>query len=178
MATRRNPSSLSPVATDYPYGMMSIMSDGGKSGVGQFTEEVKEVASEIVKDVKDEVGQILEQGVQSVSGTQPTPQQLQQKQQEEQQKLAEAQRKIEFWKRLEAEQKAAREQENQKQLQNQETLQQEEQLKKDKEVEKKQAIPSPAKKEVVPGVPNQPKQTREDLLRAQGERRSGRGVGG
>ena len=61
------------------------MADGA-SGVKQFSEEMGQAAGEVAKDVKDSVGEVLEQGVQSVVGTQLTPQQIQRKEIERQKK--------------------------------------------------------------------------------------------
>lgn len=57
------------------------------NGVKQFTGEIKQAASEVAKDVTDTVGEMIEQGVQSVTGTPLTPQQIQQKQMEDQKKI-------------------------------------------------------------------------------------------
>lgn len=143
------------------------MNDSG-SGVKQFAEEMGQTAGEVVKDVKDEVGQMIEQGAQSIAGKQFTPQQIQQKQLEDQQKLAEARRKIKWWKDIAAAQKKVREEEKQKQLQRQQLEEQEKQKKKMEEARRKQAIPQVAK----------PLTISEAIARTQAERSKGRGVGG
>ena len=55
------------------------MADLG-SGIKQVAEETAEVVKEVTEEVKDSLGQTLEQGAQSATGTQLTPQQIQQKQ--------------------------------------------------------------------------------------------------
>lgn len=152
------------------------MADGGLSGIKQVTEETAQTVGEVAKDVKDEIGRAIEQGVQSVAGTQLTPQQLQpfdsaqgkQKQLEDQQKLAEARRKIDYWKKIEQEQKKVREEEKQKQLQIQQFEEQEKQKKKMEEAKRKQIFSTPAK---APSLS-------EAIARTQAERSKGRGVGG
>ena len=62
------------------------MSDSGGGGK-QFTDEIKSEAVDVAKEVTDQVGQMVEQGVQSITGTQLTPQQIQQKEQDRQEKL-------------------------------------------------------------------------------------------
>lgn len=138
------------------------MADGG-SAVKQFTEEVAEAAGEVAKDVKDTVGQMLEQGVQSATGAQLTPQQIQQKQIDEQTQMAEARRKIAFYRRNAGEQKIVRQENKQKEQQRLEALQQEIQQKKIEEIQQKE----PKK----PGLP-------EAILRTQAEYKPGKGVGG
>lgn len=149
------------------------MTDSPSGGIPQFTNEVKAVTGEIVKDVKDNVGQMLEQGVQSVVGTTLTPQQIQQQKQEEQTKLAEARRKIDYWKKIEVGQKGVRDVEKQKQMAK---VQQEEEEKKNKKLKeeqrKNQVIFSPAKKG--PQFPGQP----EDIALSKPELRTGHGKGG
>lgn len=50
--------------------------------------EFKQVSSEIVNKVKDQVGQVIESGVQSVTGSQLDPQQVQKKKNEDAKQLA------------------------------------------------------------------------------------------
>lgn len=119
------------------------MADGG-SAVKQFTEEVVEATGEVAKDVKDTVGQMLEQGVQSATGAQLTPQQIQQKQLEDQKKIAENRRKIAFWQKLQAEQQAVRQTEKQKEMQRMQSQQQEKQVAEFKQIEKKKEPINPA----------------------------------
>ena len=92
------------------------MSDSG-SGIKPFTEETAQVAGEVAKDIKDSVGQAIEQGVQSIVGTQPTPQQQQQKRQEEQQGLEKARKVINYYKTLDTNIKKAQEERKQKEMQ-------------------------------------------------------------
>lgn len=104
------------------------MSDDGKSPIGGTFEDI----GEAFVPARDQVGQAIEAGIQSVipPAKQQSPAQQQQKQVEDQQKLAEARRKIDWWKKLEEAQKKAREEEKQKQLAR---LQQEEEEKRKKQ---------------------------------------------
>lgn len=143
--------------------------------VGQFTDEMEQAVGAVAKEVRDEVGQSIEQGVQSVVGKQLTTQQLQQKQSEDQKKLVETRRKIAWFKDLGVAQKKVREQENQKLAQRQQSEEQEEQKKKMEEDQKKQVIISPAKRK--PQVPGQ-KAPIEEIARTRQEIGKGHGVGG
>lgn len=134
------------------------------NSVKQFTEELEQTAGEIKIDVKDEIGQALEQGVQSVVGTQLTPQQIQQKQIDDQNKIAEARRKINFYQKTAREQAAVRQQNKQKEMQRKQEEQQETEQKKVEEVQIKQAQKKPGISEAV--------------LRSQAELKVGKGVGG
>lgn len=136
----------------------------GRTVIGQFTEETQEAVREVAQDVKDEVGQMVEQGVQSIAGIQLTPQQIQQKQIDDQKKIGEARRKLAFYQKVDQEQKMIRQQEKQKQMQKQQMEAQEEQQKKVEKIQLQQA----SKK---PGVP-------EEIMRSQAERKVGKGVGG
>ena len=138
------------------------MADLG-SGIKQVAEETIEEVGEVVKEVKDELGQALEQGAQSATGTQLTPQQIQQKQADDQKKIAEARRKIAFYQQTDQAQKMVRQQNKQKEMQRIQAQQQEKQEKKIEEVQIKQA-----KK---PGMS-------EAILRSQAEYKPGKGVGG
>ena len=71
------------------------MSDSG-GGVGQFVGEIKSAAAETLTDAKDGIGEAIEQGAQSVTNPNPTPQQIQQKQLEDQTAIAEQRRIINF----------------------------------------------------------------------------------
>ncbi|MDD5416121.1 MAG: hypothetical protein PHE48_03920 [Candidatus Daviesbacteria bacterium] len=119
------------------------MADGGNA-IKQFGGEVAQAAGEVAKDVKDSVGEALEQGVQSVVGTQLTPQQIQQKQLEDQKKLTEARRKIAFYQKIDQEQKAVRQQNKQKEMQKLQTQQQEKQVIEIKKEQKKNQPINPA----------------------------------
>lgn len=134
--------------------------------IGKFSDEVEQTATEVAKDVKDSVGQIIEQGFQSATGIQPTPQQIQQKQQEEQKQLLETRRKIAFYDQTDQAQKMVRQQNKQKEVQR---LQEEQQRKQEKKMEKIQEQQT-AKK---PGAG-----TPEEILRSQVERKVGKGLGG
>lgn len=119
------------------------MSDGGNAP-GQITEAVKTVSDAVVEPVKDEIGEMIEAGVQAITGASDDPQKQALKQQKQQEKLAEAQRKIQYWKQIEAQQAAVRQQKQQEQMQKSQEIQQQEQVKQfevqKKEVQKNQAI--------------------------------------
>lgn len=118
------------------------MADGG--AVKQFAEEVVQEVGEVVEEVKDEVGQALEQGAQSVVGTQLTPQQIQQKQAEEQKQLTETRRKIAFYQRTAKEQAIIRQENKQKETQRLQAQQQEKQVTQIQKEEKKKQPINPA----------------------------------
>lgn len=124
---------------------------------------MKSAVAEVARDVKDEVGEMIEQGVQSVAAPQLTPQQIQQKQLQDQKALAEARRKIAWYKKLEDSQKKVREASSQKEAARLQSQQQEKQ----QEVQKVQ-IQSTKKQQVIS----------EAVLRTQAERKAGKGVGG
>lgn len=144
-------------------------------GIKQFSDEMEQAATDVAKDVKDEVGQMIEQGVQSVAGKQLTPQQIQQKQVEEQKKLAKARKTIKWYQDIQAAQRRVREEEKQKQLQRQQQEEQEKQKKKQEEEAKKKVIISPAKK--TPQFPGQAP-IREDIALSRPELKAGHGKGG
>lgn len=127
---------------------------------------MRQAITEVAKDVKDDVGEMIEQGVQSVVGKQLTPQQIQQKQLQDQKELAEARRKIAWFKKLDEEQKGVREANKQKEIQR---LQNQKQQVQGQKIQKAQ-------------MPQSPKRSgqmlREDIARSQAERGKGRGVGG
>ena len=119
------------------------MSDSG-GGIQQASEEVVQTAGEVAQEVKDAVGESIEQGVQSVVGPKLTPQQIQQQQIEKQQKEAEDNKQISyvrnFLKTVDQEQKAVIEQNKQKEAQRLQNQQQEEQASEAKEEQKKQSV--------------------------------------
>ena len=98
------------------------MADGG---IKQFTEEMEQAGREVVKEVKDSVGEMIEQAVQTTPTPQLTAQQVQsfdsaqdkQKQQEDQKQLAETRRKMKWYKDIEEAQRKVREEQKQKELQ-------------------------------------------------------------
>lgn len=143
------------------------MADSG-SGIKQATQEMAQTVKEVAKDVKDELGQMIEANVQTAVGFQLTPQQQQQKKQEEQQGLEKARKVINYYKNLGADIKKAQEERKQKEAQRLQQMQQEEQEKKAREAAKKQTFVSPQGK----------MNLREDIARTQAERSKGRGVGG
>lgn len=159
------------------------MSDSG-SRVKQFTEEVEQATNEVAKDVKDSVGEAIEQGIQSVTGTPLTPQQInnlriaeQAKQQDDQKKLVQARKTIKWYQDVASSQKRVRDEEKQKQLQKQQSEESEKQQEKLKEKEeKKRVILSPAKK--APQVPGQPQPVPEEIARSKQEVGKGHGIGG
>jgi hypothetical protein len=151
------------------------MADGG-SRIKQFSEEVEQVTTEVAKDVKDSVGQALEQGVQTTFGPKLTPQQVQQKQLEEQTRLAKVRRDLKWYQDIAAAQKKERDEGKQKQLQKQQLEEQETQKKKMKEEVNKKRIISPAKRS--PIVPGQTAPVTEEIARTRQEIGKGHGVGG
>lgn len=112
--------------------------------IGKFSDEVEQTAGEIAKDVKDSVGEMIEQGVQSVAGTPLTPQQIQQKQIEEQKKEAGRQRQLSYtrkWlKDLELAQQKVQMENKQKEQQRLQSQKQEEQVAEIKKEEKKKPV--------------------------------------
>lgn len=112
--------------------------------IGQFADETAETVREIAQDVKDEVGQTVEQGIQSIAGTQLTPQQIQQKQAEDQKKIAENRKKIAFWQKITEEQRVVRQKKKQEEMQKQQNQQQEKQVAEIKKEEKKKQPVDPA----------------------------------
>jgi len=116
----------------------------GISGGQQFSEEIKETANEVLEDTKDAVGAMVEQGVQSVIVSTPTPAQVQQKQQEDQTKIAEARRVIQFYKDTDDSQRRVREELKQKEMQRLQDQKQETQVIEMKKEEKKKQPVNPA----------------------------------
>lgn len=119
-----------------------------------------QAATEVAKDVKDEVGQMIEQGVQSVIGTKLTPQQLQQKELERQKKLAETRRIIAHYRKIEEEQRAVRQAKKHEEMQKKQEEGQKQRVQEIKKEQKKQLLPE------------------EVRARAMAETKVGRGVGG
>ncbi len=143
--------------------------------LGQFTEEIEQATNEVAGDVKDSVGEMIEQGIQSVAGPKLTPQQVQQKQIEEQKRLVKARKTIKWYQDIAAAQKKVMEEEKQKNLQKQQEEEQEKQKKKQEEETKKKVIISPAKK--TPQFPGQAP-IREDIALSRPELKGGHGKGG
>ncbi|MBI2597183.1 hypothetical protein HYW41_03440 [Candidatus Daviesbacteria bacterium] len=123
---------------------------------------MKSTLLEVAKDVKDAVGEMIEQGVQSVAAPQLTPKQIQQKQGEDQKQILEARRKIAWYQKIDEEQKKVRAQSQQKEAQRLQSEQRQEQA----EVQQTQI------KQV------QKQATPEEVLRTQIERKAGKGLGG
>lgn len=116
------------------------MADGGNV-IGKFADELEQPTKEAGEELKDAVGEAIEQGVQSVFGPQLTPQQIQQKQVDDQKQLTETRRKLEFYTRTDQEQKrvaAENKQKEEQRLQNQKQEEKEEEV--EKEEKKKQPI--------------------------------------
>ena len=137
------------------------MSDLGNR-IKQVTEETSQTVEEIAKDVRDSVGEAIEQGFQSATGTPLTPQQIQQKQIDDQKKISETRRKIDWLKKVDEEQKMVRQANQQKETQRLQSQQQQKQV----EVQKVQI--QQAKEQKIP----------EEVLRSQIERKAGKGLGG
>lgn len=144
--------------------------------IGQFTDELEQATTSVAKDVKDQVGQAIEQGLQSITGKQ-SPQQLQQQQLEDQKKLLQARKKIKWYQDVALAQKKVREDEKQKQLEKKQIEEEEKRQKRLKEEEeKKKVIISPAKK--TPQFPGQPQPIPEEIARSKQEIGKGHGIGG
>ena len=118
------------------------MADSG--GMKQFAGEMGQETLDVAKDVKDSVGEAIEQGVQSVIGPKLTPLQIQQKQQQDQQKLSETRRVIQHYKDIDVAQKRVREQNKQKEQQRLQNLKQDEQVKNIQIKQKKKQPINPA----------------------------------
>lgn len=124
---------------------------------------MKSTVAEVARDIKDAVGEMIEQGAQSVTAPQLTPQQIQQKQQQDQKDLAKVRGDIEWLRRIDEQQKGVREQNKQKEMQRLQNQQQEKQ-----QGTQKVQIQSAKKQQVIS----------ETVLRTQAERKVGKGVGG
>ncbi len=132
------------------------MADNVMGGIGQISEETGETVAEVAKDVKDSVGEAIEQGVQSVVGTTLTHHQIQpastqrgeQNQQEDQKKELDRQKQLSYtrgWlKNLEAAQQKVRMEAKQKEEQRLQSQQQEKQVTEMKKEEKKKQPINPA----------------------------------
>ena len=116
--------------------------------IGQFKDEVLETTGEIAQGVKDSVGEMIEQGVQSAKQTPLTPQQIQQKQAEDQKKEMQTQKQITYtrkWlKDVEMAQAKVRMENQQKEQQRLQVQKQEEQATEIKKEEKKRQPVDPA----------------------------------
>lgn len=122
------------------------MADAGNV-IGKFQDEVEEAAGEVVQDVKDSVGEMIEQGAQSVIGSQPSPQDKQ-KQQEDQTKELDRQKNLAYTRRwlkdVETAQEKVRQENKQKEQQRLQVQQQEKQVSEMKKEEKKKQPVNPA----------------------------------
>jgi hypothetical protein len=96
--------------------MLNLLYMVGVKPIGGTFEDIQEeVTTAVIEPIKDQVGEAIEAGVQSVIAAKPiTPQQKQQKKQEEQKGLIEARRKIAWWQNLSADQQKVREEEKQR----------------------------------------------------------------
>ena len=110
---------------------------GSGNIIGKFADELEQPVKEAGEEIKDSVGEAIEQGVQSVVGPQLTPQQIQQRKQEDQVRLAEARRKLNFYKKLDEEQNKVRMENKQKEQQRLQDQKQEKQVEEVKKEEKK-----------------------------------------
>lgn len=117
------------------------MSDGGKSGLTQVTNELQE---SIVKPVVDEVGKAIEEGVQAVLGSGPMAVRPQDPAVEQKKKQEEAQRKqwalkvIDWNRKLQEAQTKVRQENQQQQMQQQQEEVEQKKVKQFKIIEKKQ----------------------------------------
>ncbi|MCL4365763.1 hypothetical protein M1437_00875 [Patescibacteria group bacterium] len=118
------------------------------SVIGKFSDEIQETTGEIAQDAKDSVGEMIEQGMQSVTGSQLTPQQIQQKQQEDQKKEMDRQKQLIYtrnWlKGVETAQAKVRMENKQKEQQRLQAEEQEQQVTEMKKEEKKKQPVNPA----------------------------------
>ncbi len=145
--------------------------------IGQFTDEVEQATGEVVEDVKDSVGQAIEQGLQSVTGKQLTPQQIQQKQQEDQTQLIQARKKIKWIQDVALAQRKVQQEEKQKASLNKQQQEDQEHQKKLAQQANNKSIISPAKK--APPVPGQKAPAvEEEIARSKQEIGKGHGIGG
>ncbi|MBI2334770.1 hypothetical protein HYU96_03115 [Candidatus Daviesbacteria bacterium] len=126
--------------------------------IGQFKDEVEQTSGEVVQDVKDQVGEAIEQGVQSVVGSQLTPQQLQEQEIQRQKQLSYTRKWLGDLQRAQEKVRAETKQKEQQRLQAQKEEKQVSEMK--KEEKKKKQIPD------------------EVRARAMAETKVGRGVGG
>ena len=151
------------------------MADSGNA-IGQFTDEVEQATSEMAEDVKDSVGEMIEQGVQTTFGPKLTPQQIQQKQAEDQKRMTKVRSDLKWYQAIAADQKKLTEQRKQEKLQKQQSEEQEKEQKIQDDRVNKKRIFSPAKK--TPAVPGQPVPQMEEIARTRQEVGKGHGVGG
>lgn len=116
--------------------------------IGQFRDEIEETSNEVAEDAKDAVGEALEQGVQSVIGSQLTPQQLQEKQQQDQKKEIDRQKQLVYTRKwlgdLQRAQEKVRAENKQKEEQRLKAQQEEKQVAEMKKEEKKKKPVNPA----------------------------------
>ncbi len=149
--------------------------------IGQFTDELEETAEQVVEEVKDSIGEMIEQGVQSVKASPPlTPQQIQQNQEEEESKKIELRRQLKFRETVKTELNDAYQQTAEEEKQRKELEQQEEENKKREQQQKNARIISPARKvPPVLGQTAQPVELEEEAVaRTRQESGKGHGVGG
>lgn len=105
--------------------------------IGQFKDEIEQVASETVQDTKDAVGEMIEQNI----TPQPTPQQLQQKEADKQKRLAYTRK---YFQDLQMAQQKVRMENKQKEQQRLQAQEQEKQVVEMKKEEKKKQPINPA----------------------------------
>lgn len=104
---------------------------------------IQDTNEALIKPIRDEVGQALEQGVKAVVVGPPTvqqqhitQQQIQHNEAKRQVDLAEARRKVDFWRRIDQEQQVVRQKRTQELMQKNQVKQQEEKVKQIKIVKK------------------------------------------
>lgn len=139
--------------------------------IGKFTDELEQGVKEVASDVKDAVGEAIEQNAQTAVGPVLTPAQTQQKQLDDQKEESELRRQLDFHKQTEADLKKVQQENKQKEDVRLQAQQQEEQQKQVKKLEEKKAVPP---------KPGQPIDSieREEIARIRQESGKGHGVGG
>lgn len=142
------------------------MSDSA-SGGGLFVGEIKSTVTEVAKDVKDAVGEMIEAGVQSVAGSTLTPQQIQQKQLQDQTDLVETRRKLAFYKMTDEDQEEVIQENRKKEAERIQAQQQEMQVKQNQKVQMQQG-----------GTKKPGAQISEEVARTRQEIGKGHGIGG
>ncbi|HBQ50681.1 hypothetical protein A3B42_04215 [Candidatus Daviesbacteria bacterium RIFCSPLOWO2_01_FULL_38_10] len=109
--------------------------------IGQFQDEIEQTSGEVAESVKDSVGEAIEQGVQSVVGTNLTPQQIQEKEQDRQKQLSYTRKWLGDLQRAQEKVRAENKQKEQQRLQAQEEEKKVSEMKKE---EKKKKPVNPA----------------------------------
>ena len=139
--------------------------------IGNFTDELEEGVKEVVTEVKDAVGEAIEENAQTAMGTTLTPQQIQQQQINDQKATAEVRRKLQYHQATKADLDKEIQANKQKEAQRRQDQQQEEQQKQMRKIENKKA--SPPK----PGAPMEESMEAEEVARTRQESGKGHGIG-